>query len=51
MAKCYSESGNSFDCNELDYEVSQNKITITFDNYNNTKIKIPSNIKSSVEEI
>ena len=51
ISKCYSQSGNSFDCTELDYELQQNEITIIFDNYNNIKIKIPSDIKSSIEEI
>jgi len=50
-SKCYSESGNSFDCNELDYELSRNEVIVTFENYNNTKIKIPSDIKSSIDEV
>ena len=50
-SKCYSESGNSFDCNELNTELPQNEVIVTFDNYNNTKIKIPSDIRISIEEI
>lgn len=50
-SKCYSESGNSFNCTELNSKVSQNEVIVTFDNYNNVKIKIPSDIKSSIEEI
>lgn len=51
ISKCYSESGDSFNCDELNTELPQNKVIVTFNNYNSTKIKIPSDIKSSIEEI
>lgn len=51
ISKCYSESGNSFDCTELNSELPQNEVIVTYDNYNNVKIKIPSDIKSSIDEI
>lgn len=51
ISKCYSESGDSFNCDELNTELPQNKVIVTFDNYNNTKIKIPSDIKLSIDEV
>lgn len=50
-SKCYSEKGNLFDCNELNTELPENEVVVTFDNYNNTKLEIPSDIKSSINEI
>lgn len=51
VSKCYSEAGNSFVCDELNTELPRNEVIITFDNYNNIKIKIPSDIKSSIDEV
>lgn len=48
--KCVDEKGNTFDCNELNYELPSNEVIVTFDNYNNTKISIPNNILKSIEE-